>query len=263
MNFVIGLAIAIVSLVAAIIHLDQTIMSYYDFVALVVVIGGTIAVAVITVPWEMKREIKARGKELFQRKNFSRRQLVEDCVLFNKRIANGNFKDVSESTLLPYQLLRDGMELIQLGVESDKIEVILKERMYQATERARYVANVVRGLSKYPPAFGLAGTVLGLVHLMRGVSAGMSAQETGVRMAIALVATFYGLLLANLLINPVGDAIYKNSYEDERLGEIALQAVSLATTREGLLEAQELLNSYVDVADRVSIAQISGVEEAA
>lgn len=263
MNFVVGISIAIVSLIAAIIHLEQSPLSYYDFVALVTVIGGTFAVTVITLPWEMKNEIKTRLKELVKRKAFSRRQLIQDCLTFNKRVGNGVYKEVSDSTLLPYQILRDGMELIQLGVESEKIEVILKERLYQSTERARYIANVIRGLSKYPPAFGLAGTVLGLVHLMRGVSAGMSAQETGVRMAIALVATFYGLLVANLVINPIGDAIYKNSYDDEKLGEIALQAVSLAVERTNLLEAQELLNSYVEPLDRVGLMQLSGVEEAA
>lgn len=51
------------------------------------------------------------------------------------------------------------------------------------------------------------GTVLGLVNLMRGISAGLDAKDTGVQMAVALVATFYGLIFANLIVNPAGEAI--------------------------------------------------------
>jgi flagellar motor component MotA len=67
------------------------------------------------------------------------------------------------------------------------------------------------------------------------------------------VATFYGLLTANLIVNPIGDAIFKNSYDDEKLGEIALQSILLASEKTNLLEAQELLNSYVNPRDRVDV----------
>lgn len=252
MFFAIGLFVAFASLTAAIAHLNQTFLSYYDFVAFVMVFGGTIAVALITLPWELRREIFSRALELLRRKSVDRSQLIRDCLAVNRNTLNGIFHPPAEKKG-PYALLRDGVELIQLGLQPDKIEIILKERLYQGTERARYVANAIRGMSKYPPAFGLAGTVLGLVHLMRGVSEGMSPQDTGIRMAIALVATFYGLLVANLLVNPFGDAIFKNAYEDEKLGEIALQSVMLAAERTSLLEAQELLNSYVPSANRVDL----------
>ncbi|OFZ12382.1 MAG: hypothetical protein A2Z20_00995 [Bdellovibrionales bacterium RBG_16_40_8] len=150
--------------------------------------------------------------------------------------------------------------MIQLGFEPAKIEAILKERLFQSTERTRFVGVSIRLLAKYPPAFGLAGTVLGLVHLMRGVSDGMTPQETGVRMAIALVATFYGLLVANLIVNPSGEAIVKNAHEEEKLGEIALQSVLLASERVNLLETQEMLNSFVSEDERIDVLGLERVE---
>jgi len=253
MMYLLGIGVAVGSLIAAILHLNQTFVSYYDFVALVVVCGGTLAVAMITLPWELKGEIFRCTLELLRKAPIRRQRLVQDCLEVNSNILKGLYNKPEISQGVPYLILRDGVELIQLGLGAEKIEIILKERLYQATERARYVGNSIRGLSKYPPAFGLAGTVLGLVHLMRGVSDGMSPQETGVRMAIALVATFYGLLVANLVINPIGDAIFKNSYDDEKLGEIALQSIILAAERTNLLEAQELLNSYVTPRERVDV----------
>lgn len=251
MAFILGLLIATASLVASIIHLGQSAASYYDFVGITMVIGGTIATAVITFPWVLKKEYKQQLTALVVKPSVDKKDLVTECLNFCKRVSLGNLKEAPTTKSITSQILKDGLELIQLGFKSDKIEILLKERLYQMTQRSKTVGTSFRSLAKYPPAFGLAGTVLGLVHLMRGVSDGMSPQETGVRMAIALVATFYGLLVANLVVNPIGEAISKNVQEEEKIGEIALQAVLLAADRIDLLESQEMLNSFVSTEDRV------------
>lgn len=154
---------------------------------------------------------------------------------------------------LPGQVLKDGAELISLGLNGEKIQMILQERVHQATERKNRVANTLKSLAKYPPAFGLAGTVLGLVSLMRSVSAGATAKDTAVEMAIALVATMYGILTANLVVNPAGESVAKDAIEEMKEAEIAVQAVLLAVNRTSILESQEMLNSFVLPQDRVNV----------
>lgn len=261
MSYILGLIIAVGCLAASIVHLGQAASSYFDFVGFSMVIGGTLATAAITLPWDLSREIFFRLRELFYRPLPDRKQLLLTCMRINENLLKGVFSVDSLGRDLPHRILRDGIELIQLGFSPDKIQAILKERLFQATERTKQVGSSIRSLSKYPPAFGLVGTVLGLVHLMRGVSDGMSPQETGVRMAIALIATFYGLLVANLLVNPAGEAIYKNAHEEEKLGEIALQSILLAADRVNLLETQEMLNSFVEEKDRVDILGLTQAEE--
>jgi chemotaxis protein MotA len=162
---------------------------------------------------------------------------------------------------LTARILREGSELIQLGLSTERIEVILNERVFQAGRRMRRVGTAVRNLAKYPPAFGLMGTVLGLVNLMRGISTGLTAQQTGLEMAVALVATMYGLLIANFIVNPAGEMIMKKAHEDEESAEIALQAVILAADKTSALEAQEILNSYVDVRHRIDVVGSFATQE--
>jgi chemotaxis protein MotA len=76
-------------------------------------------------------------------------------------------------------------------------------------------------------------------------------------MAIALVATFYGLLVANLIVNPAGENIEKHTKEDEDRGVIAMQTILLAAERVNLLEAQEVLNSFVEERERVDVIGIT------
>jgi chemotaxis protein MotA len=115
------------------------------------------------------------------------------------------------------------------------------------------VSGAIRSLAKYPPAFGLVGTVLGLVSLMRAISQGTNSSEAGLRMAVALVATLYGLLTANLFLNPAGERVSVHTAEEKKAAEIAMQAVLLAADSVSLLEAQEVLNSYVRPDQRVDV----------
>jgi chemotaxis protein MotA len=170
-----------------------------------------------------------------------------------QRVRSGaqDFKPTSPSII--GQTMIDGVELIGLGFNEEKIEMILEERLFQWNERKTKVANAIRSLAKYPPAFGLVGTVLGLVSLMRAISDGASSSEAGFRMAVALVATLYGLLTANLVLNPAGENVLKSTSEERHAAELALQAVLLAAKGVNLLEAQEMLNSFVAPEERINI----------
>ncbi len=253
MFYLSGLLIAFVSIVFSIIHLRQSASNYIDPVGIAVVFGGTIAVAVMVLPWEMHREIREAFRNLFSSKKADHKVLNFECFEMIRTLQGGSTQFEPKDTTAAGQILRDGAELISLGFDPDKVHTILEERIYQWAERKQKIANSLRSLSKYPPAFGLVGTVLGLVSLMNAISAGASSTEAGVRMAVALVATLYGLIVANLILNPAGENVLKAALEEKKGAELALQAVLLAAKKVSLLEAQEVLNSFVAPADRINI----------
>jgi chemotaxis protein MotA len=255
MNYIIGLFIATFALFAAMNHLNQGPEQYWDLVAFSIVLGGTLAVAAMTLPWIKYREIfQALGKLLFH-VPFKKKDFAKLCLdLVSKK---ADIKNLKNSKKFHEQILAEGVELIHLGLSPEKIQKILLERIHYKRVSNEEIANSIRSLAKYPPAFGLTGTVFGLVELMKGVSQGMPAKETGIKMAIALVATLYGLLVANLLINPAGEHIRKLSKEEEELAEISLQTVLLVAHSVNLLESQELINSMLPVHDRVDLISSS------
>jgi chemotaxis protein MotA len=153
------------------------------------------------------------------------------------------------------EILSEGSEMLALGFNATQIQTILGERIHHTSERRLRIAHAVRGLAKYPPAFGLVGTVLGLVSLMRALTENSSSSETGVRMAVALVATLYGLIVSNLVLNPAGEAILKQAMNEKHDAELMLQALLLAADGSSLLEAHEMLNSFVQKKHRRSFAQ--------
>lgn len=259
MGFLLGILIAISALAVAVLHLKQDARTFFDFVGFATVFGGTIAAAVITLPWQHRRTVARSFLNLVLPFRHSSSLIVSDCLNFLSDLKQGIVNVEPRGEGLAAQVMRDGVELLSLGFDRERIVEILSERIHQSSERQESVANSVRSLAKYPPAFGLAGTVLGLVTLMRGVSQGADAKQTGALMAIALMATFYGLLLSNMVVNPAGENMLKAARVEKKRAEVALHAILLHVDRVSMLEAQEILNSYVAPHERINL--MSGATE--
>lgn len=240
MKIIFGFMIITSGFYVALDHLNQSITQFWDIIAFSVVVFGTLAVSVMTMPSLKLKHIL----RIFFKGFKGNHGLREDCInnsvnLMKGNVPNGKVKRIDQKILV------DGLELLRLGFTTEKIENILTERIEKYTDDSVTVAQWIRGLSKYPPAFGLAGTVLGLIHLMKGLSEGTDPKETGMRMAVALVATFYGIMVANIFVNPVGDRIMSNTQEDQNLAEISLNTIIMISERTNYVEAVEQMNNFI------------------
>lgn len=259
MTYLLGLIIATIAIIASITHLQQSYWNFVDYVGFAMVIGGTLAVVVITFPWKLYRDIWEDMKTLWINSgNVNHGAVLLDCIAF---IKDGSRCPTNFSSRGLYtQILSDGQELLSLAFSKESIETILSQRIEQSYERKMKVANAFRGLAKYPPAFGLAGTVLGLVNIMRSISAGLDPKDTGTLMSVALMATLYGLIVANLIVNPAGELLVKSAGHQRKAAELAFHAVLLGINKDTLLESQEFLNSFVHPSQRIDLIS-SGREE--
>jgi len=251
--FPISLGIALLAFFASMKHLNQSVVNYFDFVAFTIVIGGTFAVAIVLFPWEYRRDALKALSLLFRSEKSRYRETIQTCLYLIRNGTKVSEQIPHDKKSLSSDILKQGLELISLSFSNERFEAIMRERIFHSSKRQRRVANSLRSLAKYPPAFGLTGTVLGLVNIMRGLNGGLDAKQTALEMAIALVATFYGLLVSNLLINPAGELILKKAQEEEELADIALQTLLLLNSGASQLEAQELINSYVPLDERGDI----------
>lgn len=251
MTYLMGVTIAILSIFASLHFLEQTVDMYMDHVAIAMVIGGTLAVGMARFPWAFRREFFTCLKKIVFSGLSSHTAVVEESLEFIHSCQNGQTTPVRLGAIAG-EVLRDGKELIDLGFKTDEIDIILQERVNHAVEKWKNIANYFAGLAKYPPAFGLIGTVFGLVNLMRAITEGMDPSQTGAKMAIALVATLYGLIMANFVVAPIGESITKHIVVEKFHADIALQGVLLASERESMLKAQEMLNSYVSKSQRIN-----------
>lgn len=248
MKYLFGLLLALYGYIMANNHLEQHMGDYWDAVAFFVVIFGSVSVLVISFPSDSLVVLTNTFFKKFISLGNSLNSAANRCA---QVVTKGEVTKTSKN--IEDHLLKDGLELISLGFEKEKIEDLLVQRYQNHARKINLLVSWLKRNAKYPPAFGLSGTVLGLIHLMRGISAGIDAKEVGVRMAVALVATLYGLIISNLILNPLGEWLTEELKKDEVKAEMAIQSILSRKEEANILEVQEMLNSYLDPSVRIDL----------
>jgi len=254
MKFIIGLLLSCIGFYAASVHLEQHLKDYWDFVAFSVVIFGSLAILVIGMPYLSALSLL----KIFLHKFFFLSPRLKQTAMTCYQVSS-DLMPLSKTRFIEEQILNDGLELISLGMEKEKIEHVLYLRIENYEQQIHLLSGWLRRTAKYPPAFGLAGTVLGLIHLMRGISDGITTKETGLRMAVALVATFYGIIISNLILNPLGEWLLEQLKFDQRKCEMAIETIFLIIDKENSIHIQETLNSYLAPEDRLKDLSLQGL----
>jgi chemotaxis protein MotA len=144
-----------------------------------------------------------------------------------------------------------GLQLLVDGADEDVIRESLEIEIAATDERHRNASGFFKALGGYAPTFGMVGTVIGLINMLGNLE---DPSQLGRGMALALMTTFYGVLLANLVFNPLATRL-------ERLNETEMAALDVAL--DGLLTIRrgasprgviERLESYLPPSQRLGVA---------
>jgi len=100
-------------------------------------------------------------------------------------------------------------------------------------------------ISRFPPAFGLIGATLGMINLLQGLGGANAFDNIGPAMSSALTATFWGLILANIFLIPIGENLEISSDEDIKLRQIIADGVMMIFDKDHPLLVQEKLKSHL------------------
>lgn len=102
--------------------------------------------------------------------------------------------------------IRYGLRLVTDGADENQLKQELVAYMGAVEARHEVPSAILRKLSAYAPAFGMVGTVIGLVNMLGALS---SPEDLGAGMALALLTTLYGVLLANMIFQPFAERLEK------------------------------------------------------
>ncbi len=120
----------------------------------------------------------------------------------------------------PY--LRKGMQLTVDGLEPAAIQSILETEINNTEGRHETGIELLNGLAAYAPALGMIGTVIGLVQMLQNMS---DPSAIGPAMAVALITTFYGAILANLVFLPMAGKLKLRSKEELTIMEMQMEGI--------------------------------------
>ncbi|MDL2307362.1 motility protein A [Desulfovibrio sp. OttesenSCG-928-C06] len=139
----------------------------------------------------------------------------------------------------PY--LRKGMQLMVDGLEPQTITAIMENEINNTEERHELGVDMLNSLASYAPALGLIGTVIGLVRMLGSMT---DPSTIGPAMAIALLTTFYGAILANLVFLPICGKLKNRSKTEIQVMEMQLAGILGIAKGENPRVIKEMLEGF-------------------
>ncbi len=150
--------------------------------------------------------------------------------------------------LMNEEMLHKGLKMLLEGATGDEIEPIMQGEMQAAARRHTRTVGVLRKAAEISPAMGLIGTLVGLVQMLGNLS---DPSTIGPSMAVALLTTFYGAVLANMVFTPLASKLERNSSEEALINQIHVMAATSIGRHENPRRLEMLLNTILPPDHRI------------
>ncbi|KYG65820.1 hypothetical protein AZI86_01735 [Bdellovibrio bacteriovorus] len=255
---------ALVGIIAALAVFFTTILTatsarsvFLDPHGILVVFGGTLAATMLCFPLKtIPALFKVMGRKFLSKYGHQHEIVVLEIVDLAKAQQENAQALRDKVDTIKNEFLKEGVQLIvDGGLSPQKMDAILKKRAAVIHHRHQREAMTFKTIAKFPPAFGLMGTTVGMIALLNSLGSADAFKRLGPAMAIGLVATLYGLTLANFVLIPIGENLTKLNEEDQVLRRIITDGIKLLRDREHPLIVEEDLKSYLTPTARKTLAK--------
>jgi chemotaxis protein MotA len=211
--------------------------------------GATCALFISTGMGTIKKLGKVFSKAMFY-KPASARKLIDDLVSYAEIARRDGIlsleahcKDIDDPFIV------QGIQMAVDGADPELIEAIMETELENLMDRHTEGKGIFDTFTKYAPAFGMIGTLIGLVAMLANMD---DPSTIGGGMAIALLTTFYGSVAANLVFDPMSDKLSRRSAEEVVLKSIVIKGVMSIQSGDNPRVVEQKLKTFIPPAERVT-----------
>jgi len=241
----IGIVVALATLATALAFSAADLALYINLPGLVVVLGGTCAALFISYPLREIVRVFALVRTVFRSEQLDSRRDIDELVAMAQLWMNDDVHKVEQALhKVSNPFLRTGVQLVIDHTPEDQIIELLQWRIARLRAREHAEAQMFRIMAGFAPAFGMLGTLVGLINLMTVLGSG-DMVLIGQQLAVALMTTFYGILLANLVCKPIAVKLERRTEQRLMLMNMVLQGIAMMCARRGPAVVRETLNSFM------------------
>ena len=223
---------------------------FIDPTSMMIVFGGTIGATLVAFPLPDVIGLMGAINKAFFFSGESLSELVPRMVEF-ARVARRDgvlaLENVAGETSDPF--MHQGIQLVVDGTEPELTRQILETEMEKVEQRHRVGSTILETMGNFSPAMGMIGTLIGLIFMLQSLD---DPSTIGPKMSIALVTTFYGALLANLLFLPLAEKLKKRSSEELLYKEMTMAGILSIQSGDVPRIVEQKLNTFLPPGQRQS-----------
>lgn len=220
---IVGVLFGVLIMVAAIVLGGAPFSIFIDYPAILCVFGGATCSVMICYPFRTIMLLPFAVVKTVLVKSPNTQQIIEQIVsLAQIARRDGLLALENHIEAVPNTFIRLGVQMAIDGTKPDVIEDVLNTEIQAISSRHSLCKGVMDQLGKYAPAFGMIGTMLGLVMMLTKMS---DPSAIGSGMAVALLTTLYGAVLANLFCLPMSEKLGFYNREEIKSLELIVKGV--------------------------------------
>jgi chemotaxis protein MotA len=209
---ILGFALAIAGIVGGQLLEGGHVGSLLQLAAFVIVLGGTVGAVMVQSPLKVFLQAMSMARWAVVPPRFDPQAVIDQMTAWATIVRREGLLALErEMDNVEDPFSRNGLQMLVDGFEAEKIHQALDVELSAYDERLRNGARVWEAAGGYSPTIGILGAVLGLIHVMENLS---DPSKLGSGIAVAFVATIYGVGLANLVFLPVSSKL-KNVIREE------------------------------------------------
>jgi chemotaxis protein MotA len=224
--------------------------------SMMIVFGGSVAATLVNFPLAEMVGVMKVVKKAFQGASTESFDLIGQIVDLSKKARREGLLAIDkELANVEDEFLRSGLEMAVDGTEAETIRTIMETELSYLMERHKKGQGIFNSLGMYAPAFGMIGTLIGLIAMLQKLD---DPSQIGGGMAVALITTFYGALIANLIFLPIAGKLKNKSNEEVVLKEMIIEGVLSIQYGEHPKNIQRKLMNFIPPEMREGATEESG-----
>jgi chemotaxis protein MotA len=249
----VGIAVGVVLIVWGMTAGGANLKIFFDPPSIAITVGGSFASLLIAYPISAMKRVMKVVVESFRESTMSSTEIIDSFTNLSKKARREGLLSLEdEMAQLTNEFLKKGLQMVVDGLEPETIKEIMELEIGEMERRHTDGANMLKAWAAYAPAFGMIGTLIGLIQMLANLS-DASALASG--MGKALITTFYGALLANLILIPMAQNLNYKSGIEVNNREMMLEGILAIQSGVNPRIVEEKLTSYLSPFDRAKFIE--------
>lgn len=225
--------------------------NFIDPPSILITVGGTIMTVISSYPPSMLKAIPTHLKIIMNTKKFAPDEYIDKLVeLAQVARKNGLLALETEIEQIEDPFFKQSLTMIVDSNDADKVREILENDLDCLSARHQTVAGMYERGAGIAPAFGMIGTLVGLVNMLKGMNLEEGTGDLGNAMGTALITTFYGSILGNMIFSPIANHLHLRDDQEMLCKSLIIEGVLAIQAGENPKFLKEKLVSFLSQKQR-------------
>ena len=237
--------------------------NFFDVPSIFITIGGTIFALLASFPFEDFKRIPGHFKMVLRKNGKYPMEYIETITELSREARKKGLLALEDRVSeFEDEFLKESVLLIVDAIEPDKLKAWLEQKLDYIRIRNAAERHIYDRGAAFAPAFGMIGTLIGLVNMLKSMNLDDGPEVLGLNMSVALITTFYGALMANAFFIPMSNKLEIAQEKEMTIKEMIVEGVVSIKEGENPKYIQEKLMNFIEMKELQPKDEEEGESEA-